>query len=359
MSETSPGSGRMPWIAVTVAIGLVCAFQLVWAIRTRDMLDEAKAAAGRTEKAAKDAAALGERLDRIDDTIRKLDGDQSFLVDDIDKLGRKVDALSDSLQKGGYAKDDTPPEPPQLDWTQPELFDRARAAAAQVGITLTADEVRVPCRFVLREGTIEYFAVLKGGKEHETLISLIGNTPKDERRAKDFGARLNNAIQALGFKRGKPVQFTPNGTIQPSGEPVYLFLSWREKGQEVLVRAEDLIWNRVDAKPMEHGLWVYVGSSYVKADDPDKLTFAADLTGEAVSTYSQSADTIIDSTSKYDGDDTVFLVATPRIPEQADDVALVIRRKDREPTRTFPDIPTGGVPPGPPPPGGEKDVKPR
>src|SRR5205814_10392892 len=122
---------------------------------------------------------------------------------------RKIDHLVESLEGRDRAGQVDVSEPPSIDWTQPQLFETAKKSCAEYGIELTKDEVRVPSRFVVRQGAIEYFAVLKGGKEHETLISLVGNVPKGERRPRDFGARLNNAILAIGFKRGKPASFTP------------------------------------------------------------------------------------------------------------------------------------------------------
>jgi len=334
MSDPSGGASRVVILGATLSILALCVFQAVWALRTRDAIAETKASIAETK------ASLA-ALDRIEEKLDKLAADQDFLVDDIGKMAKRVDHIVASLEnRGGDARPEEV-EAPQIDWTDPQLFEKARTSCAEYGIELTKDEVRVPSRFVPCRAAIEYFAVLKGGKEHETLLSLVGNVAKGDRRPHDFGARLNNAVQAIGFKRGKPVRFTEAGRVPPQGETAYLFIEWEEKGEKVLVRAEDLVWNRIEEKPMEHGKWIYVGSAVGHVGEDSTLVFAADVEGEAVATYSSPA-AIFDNTTQYDGDDTVFLIAAPRIPENVEDCTLVIRRTDRQPTRTFADPPPSG-----------------
>jgi hypothetical protein len=338
-ADRSDGAGKAAFLGVTVAILAACVFQFVWALKTRQSMEEVRASLARMEKDSERMDRLETTLNAIEEKVDKAAGDQSFLVDDVTRLSKKVDDLVGTMEgRDAGPKAEEADAPPTIDWTQPTLFAVAEKAAAEYGISLTADEVRVPARFVLRSGSLEYFAVLKGGKEHETLISLLGNTPKGERRPKDFGARLNNAIQAIGFKRGKPVRFTAAGRVPPEGDTAYLFVEWEEKGETVVARAEDLIWDRVDEKPMERGKWVYVGSTFVKGDDAGTKVFAADLTGEAVATYS-SPDTMFDNTTSADADDTVYLVATPRIPAEVDECTFVIRKKDLAKVHEFPEPP--------------------
>jgi len=355
--------------AALVAVLVLCGFQVWWGMETRRRLDDFAATTGRVESETR------KRLDSLDGAIERLEAAQiqgssavtqsvealradfDFLAGDVERVSRKLDDLARSLENRGAGGPESDVGPPELDWTEPELFEAARKAADSVGISLTKDEVRVPARLCLREGMLEYFACLKGGKEHETLLSLVGSVPADARRPKDFGAKLNTAIQALGFKRGRPIRFSPAGTKPATGEPVYLFVEWTSGGKTELVRAEDLVWNRVENRPMERGRWVYVGSSYLPGDEAGTFDFAADLTAEAVATYS-APNTIIDNTEPGAQDDTVFLAATPRIPEDVVHATLVIRRQDREPTKTFPkiEVPRGEEPPKD---GGGRDDGPR
>lgn len=330
MSDKPDSAGRSLLIGAVVSILVLCVLSAVWTFRSQEELEEMKAALAKSAKTT-------ESIERIEERIDKLANDQEVFVDDVAKVSRKIDDLKHQLEsRDRQGLVEAPEAPPQIDWTQPTYFSAAQTSAAEYGIELTKDEVRVPSRFVLKQGAIEYFAVLKGGKEHETLISLLGNTPADQRRPKDFGARFNNAVQAIGFKRGAPVKFTPTGTIPPKGDTAYLFVEWEEKGEKILARAEDLIWDRELEKPMEHGKWVYVGSTVIVGEDPNEMVLAADRTGEAVATYTQSPDTVFDDTSVGEFDDSRYLVASPRIPADVEKCTLVIRRIDREPTKTFP-----------------------
>lgn len=332
------------WIAGALVV--VIALQVFASWQTRSALELLDATAARLEKAAIDTEEVGKRVAVLDERVQRVEGrlvdlqvlgdEWEFLVDDVQKMSHRVDDLVTALEGREGLDVDATPQPAELDWTQPDLFAAAQRAAASVGITLTADEVRVPARLILVEGVLEYFAVLKGGKEHEALLSLVGNLGREERRPPEFGAKLNNAIQALGFRRGRPIRFSAAGTRPAEGQTVYLFVEWQEGEETVVVRAEDLVWDRIRDCPMPRDCWVYVGSSWVEGDRAGELLFAADLTAEAVATYS-APNTIIDTRAEGAQDDTVFLVATPRIPEGVRECTFVIRRVDREPTRTFPD----------------------
>ena len=355
-SEKGPARGGGHFgVAVIAAVVVLCAFQLWWALdirgqvrslaemraETADQMRELEDLSARLETAALKIRGVSGQIQRIEQQLEPLvamGNDWDIVVGDLTNIDSKLSKLVVAFENQFGTEVDRPaPQVPDLDWTQPELYQAARRAAESVGISLGDGEVRVPCRVVLREGLLEYFAVLKGGREHEALISLVGNTPADQRRPMDFGAKLNNAIQALGFKRGKPIRFTPTGTRPAQGQPVYLFLEWEEDGKTVVVRAEDLVWNRRTGKTMERGRWVYVGSSYVPGDEDGSAVFAADLTAEAVATYS-AVNTIIDNTSDGAADDTVFLVASPRLPEDVEIMTFVIRIEDREPSRTFEEL---------------------
>ena len=85
---------------------------------------------------------------------------------------------------------------------------------------------------------------------------------------------------------------------------------------------------------MPSDAWVYVGSRFVEGMDEGEVVYAADLTAEAVATYS-SPTTIIDNTAVGAQDDTVFIVATPRLPEGVINCTFIMRKEDREPTREF------------------------
>jgi hypothetical protein len=275
-------------------------------------------------------------LDAKVDAIR---ADLEFVVSDLQRLERKLDDLSAQLENRGTFETESP-QPPELDWTQDDLFETARKGAASVGYALTRDELRCPAQLVLQSGLIEYLVALKGTKLHETLFSIVGDVPSDARRPRDMGVKLNNALQALGFRRGTPIRFGPTGTAPAQGQTVHLYVEWTTGGVREVVRAEDLVWHTRLARPMRRGSLVYVGSLFVPGDEQGSLDFAADLTAEVVATYSAPS-TIIDNVDEGAQDDTVFVVASPRIPKDVLDCTLIFRRTplDEATLKEFPEPP--------------------
>jgi len=344
-----PTAGAPKWTGAALAVLVVAsAFQLGHGVVLGRRVDEMSSAMDRLEKArsappvaapaATPAHRTGQDFDgTLDDKVDAVRGELDLLINDVQRMERKLDDLTSQLENRGAVTSE-PPQPPELDWTEPALFEAARKGAESVGITLSKDEVRCPARLVLKEGMLEYFAVLKGGKEHETLVALIGNTLPEARRPKDMAVKLNNALQAIGFKRGKPIRFAPQGTQPAQGETVWMFIEWTTGGKTEVVRAEDLVWHRTQNRPMKPGSWVYVGSLFVEGDTRGSLDYAADLTAEVASTYSAPS-TMIDNVEPEAQDDTVFLVATPRIPDDVEHCTLIFRRSDlKEGVKVFPPV---------------------
>lgn len=364
MSESSSKNG--PLLVLVGAVWLMSAFQLYWTHESRARLDRMEqqlatltgddgGAAEQVVRLEKAAIELREQLDSIEG-LRTMAEEWDFVVDGQLKTERNVADIKVFLEETMGTDMDAVEQPPELDWTQPELFAAAAESGAEYGIELTKDEVRVRAELLLRAGLLEYLAVLNGGKEHEALIALVGDVDPEEPRPRDFGARLNNAIQALGLKRGRPLRITRFGSEPPEGQNVYLYLEWETGGERQVVRASDLVWNRVVGAPMGHDEWVYVGSSWVPGRNPGEVEFAADLTAEFAATYS-AVNTIIDNTSEGAVDDTVFIVATPRVPEDVKFVTLIVRAEPLEDVHEFAPPPSDfgteeyqepdGEPPGP------------
>lgn len=273
----------------------------------------------------------------LDEKIDALRADFDVLVNDVQRMNAKLEDLTTQLENRGTVQAE-PPQPPELDWTQPDLFETARKGADSVGFTLTQDEVRCPARLVLMEGALEYLVVLKGGKEHETLFSIFGNTPADQRRPKDMAVKLNNALQAIGFHRGTPIRFGPTGTTPAKGETLYLYVEWTTGGVKEIRRAEDLVWHVRLGRAMQKGTLVYVGSRFVPGDEDGTMVYAADLTAEVVATYSSPA-TMIDNVDDGAQDDTEFIVATPRIPNDVTVCTLIFRKTELPGVKEFPPPP--------------------
>src|SRR5262245_31219815 len=168
MPQNPDGAGRTILVGAAVAILALCVFQTVWAFRTREALERVEASAAKFDKALEGVEAsrakfdeAADRIAAIEDAVTKNNAEQGLLTDEVTRLARKVDGVVTALEGRGGPQQQEVPEPPQIDWTQPQLFAAAQKSCAEYGIELTKDEVRVPSRFVIREGAIEYFAVLR------------------------------------------------------------------------------------------------------------------------------------------------------------------------------------------------------
>jgi hypothetical protein len=118
--------------------------------------------------------------------------------------------------------------------------------------------IEVDGRFSCQDNLLEFLAVLKGGKEYESLLVF-------DCRAID----LNLALIGAGYKAegGVRRKGDPN---TPKGDPVYLRLRWKtDAGKAKTIRAEDLLYNRATKKPMRRTAWVFSGSSFVKVKNPE------------------------------------------------------------------------------------------
>ena len=144
--------------------------------------------------------------------------------------------------------------------------------------------VELDGKICLREGALEYLAVLAGGKEYESVLSF-------DCKAVD----LNLAMIGLGYKAAGGVRKLGDADV-PKGDPLYLAVEWKtEDGKTKRVRAEELLFNQATKKPMRKTAWVFTGSDFARdPDDPRKLyidpetkrtVFLADIEKNLIAVY--------------------------------------------------------------------------
>lgn len=159
-------------------------------------------------------------------------------------------------------------------------------------------------RVSLDEGPLEYLAVLKGGKEYESILSF------------DCSAIDVNLVLILsGYRRireGVKKRGDPN---VPKGDPLYLHVEWIEEtdGKKIArrVRAEDLLHNQYTKKPMRHTAWVFSGSKFVNdPDNPKKRYFMAQVERKLVAVFRDPA--AIFNCPLDTGDEDVFYVVNKK-----------------------------------------------
>jgi hypothetical protein len=103
----------------------------------------------------------------------------------------------------------------------------------------------------LRDETVEYAVVHKLGKTHESIFST-------EARPQD----IHVAMLLLGVKPVMTNTFGADGNALPSGEKVFVEVSWTNGGARVTCALEDLVLNRETKKSLGRGEWIYNGSNF-------------------------------------------------------------------------------------------------
>jgi hypothetical protein len=323
---------------------------LVWVLQSgakslREDFDELKAQveADRTAapapapRATGDLKAVRADLARLDERTQDLLTALEFLAIDIDGIKRNTWDTLQAMQSSGQGP---APEMPDAykKLFNPETKEALRTLAAEKGVVLKEDRVEVPAIIVQNRTMLEFFAVTTGGKEHEAVVSLLGNyDPQGERLPEGLAGMINACILALGYEPGKPVSSKDGKVLPPSGAPIWLYLEWDEGGETVRARAEDLVYNIERKKQMDRGKWVYVGSHFARDWATGESVYMADITGDIAATYSWP-NTIIDNVTSEGSDDIYYVCYTPRIPKIGTKVTFVIA-KEELPAKDFPDEP--------------------
>jgi hypothetical protein len=131
-------------------------------------------------------------------------------------------------------------------------------------------QVRVEAEALAVEAPLEFFCVLNGTSEHESVIRSAAK-PSD----------IHTALLAIGLKPGHPVSFseTLKKWSPPAGPPLQMTVEWDTKdGKHQSVPAYRLMRDVKTKKTMPALTWVFAGSRQM-----DDGTYAADTTGYTVS----------------------------------------------------------------------------
>jgi hypothetical protein len=178
----------------------------------------------------------------------------------------------------------------------------------------------------LREGQLEMFACPKGTKEHESIVAV------------NCKARfIHAALEAVGAKAGKSVQFVPE--YQPAAGPIIdVLVLWRdEKGQKHKARAQQWIQEASSGKEMtDH--WVFAGSGFWTDEQTGKRYYQADGGDLICVSNFPSATLDLPVESSQANTALLFSAFTERIPPVDTKVTLVlVPRLEKKPAEKAPE----------------------
>jgi len=166
-----------------------------------------------------------------------------------------------------------------------------------------------PAEINMQEGLLEVLISTPRGRLHESLL-------KTEIKA----FRLQTMLYLLGLHNG-PRLPDDNGN---QGSVVNLDIQWEEDGEKITKPIEDFVLNKKKDRTMKRLGWAFVGSSIKDGK------FMADVVGNIALLYS-IGDTVMDTTSKFAMDDTVYF-ANPEVtkPEVGTEVKVIVTPRKSE-----------------------------
>lgn len=187
-------------------------------------------------------------------------------------------------------------ERPQISYA--EALGKGRFRIGKVTVDTIKREILVPGRVNMNEGVIEFIASVKGGfKLYESLMELDVN-------AYEFNLAL--ILIGMDQKKGKASirHFDPK---PPKGDPVEIWVEWKEGGKNKVIRAEDMVFDINRKISMPHTHWIYTGSTILEDG-----TYMAQMDGVLIG-YVHDPASIIDSPTDFGLTEYGFLMVNKNI----------------------------------------------
>jgi hypothetical protein len=174
-------------------------------------------------------------------------------------------------------------------------------------------EIYIPGHINMQSGLIEYLACHEDvGKLHESVLKIAAK-PSD----------IQVALLLLGLKNKNNLKFQGDSSV-PEGDPLELWIEWELPDRtKKKVRAEELVYDQQNKKPMKKTNWVFTGSQIMDGQ------FMADMDGSIVATFRDPL-AIINNPLPTGADDTIYVSNEKLIPPIDTKILLTIKPADPE-----------------------------
>jgi hypothetical protein len=138
-----------------------------------------------------------------------------------------------------------------------------------VTVDVARKQVRVECEALRCEAPLEFFCVLAGTSEHESVIRTRAK-PSD----------IHTGLLMIGLTPGEPLKYSKaaNKQFPPHGPPINITMEFEKNGARVSLPAYKLMRDIRTKQPMPATSWIFAGSRVM-----DDGNYAANLTGYVVS----------------------------------------------------------------------------
>ena len=138
-----------------------------------------------------------------------------------------------------------------------------------INVDVKARQVRVDCQMLGVEAPLEFFCVLSGTNEHESVL-----------RTSAKPSNIHLALLMLGLEPGEPVKFSEAAKkwMPPHGPPLSITVEFKKDGKLIRMPATRLMRSIKTKDAMPQHAFIFAGSQL----GPDGA-YAADITGYVVS----------------------------------------------------------------------------
>ena len=154
---------------------------------------------------------------------------------------------------------------------------------------------------------IEYFACGKLGKTHESVL-MLDSEPIHIFLALGAGLGMNPGMNLS-------VEGNPH---TPRGDQAEIWVEWQQGGEVVRRRAEDLMWNAMEGRPMQRTNWVFNGGRLI-----NNTHFTPQVHHNVIAVY-RDLDSIFNHTLSGGTDDRTYRVNGDVIPAKGTEVKVII-----------------------------------
>ncbi|MBL1214950.1 MAG: hypothetical protein HND52_16440 [Ignavibacteriae bacterium] len=175
-------------------------------------------------------------------------------------------------------------------------------------LDIDANKITIPGIINMNEGIIEVFACSPGGKLHESLI--VANI---------LPYHLQVALLLLGINPTDINDVKITESLEKFGQ-IEIIVKWKIDDEETEMRAEKLIWNLSQGKPMQEVNWLFIGSKTING------VFVANDNKSLITTFNDPY-TIIENPLSTRINDELYEVNKTLLPPIGTPVELVLNVK--------------------------------
>ena len=184
----------------------------------------------------------------------------------------------------------------------------------QVRLDKQQRAVSFPAVLNMSKGGMEYFLVTSYGKTHESILRT--DVPP---------FHVHVAMLLLGASGattnsldGPPPEYGGSPGYPMTGDPVTVEIAWREKGRQIVRKAEDLIGRQAGGAAKSQGRWVYNGSVVWEG------TFLAQSSGSLISLITDPV-ALVNRVGPGQEDGPMWRANTDKLPRADVPVQVTIR----------------------------------